>query len=487
MLIFGGIGVYMVYRSRAASTPAQTLFSVSGLHVVGNALENDQGQQVILRGVNRSSIEYFCLNNWGFLAHGPVDATAVQAIKNWHVNAVRIPLNEDCLLNINGPQSTYVGQAYLTAVHNFVNLLNQANIAVILDLHWTNAGTSLANAQTPMPDQDHAPAAWTAIANEFKGNSSVIFDLFNEPYPDNNQDTTAAWTCWLNGGTCSGVHFTVAGMQELVNTVRATGATNPLLLGGVAYAAHISRWMQYKPNDPLNNLMAAVHIYPDLSQCNTQTCWDNEIAPVAQQVPVIMGEIGERDCGHTLVDPLMAWADAHNIGYTAWSWIQSGCASEPSLISDYSGTATAYGVGVQNHLAALSGTTPTPVASLTAAPNTISGGGSATLTWNSSNASTCTASGGWSGSKATSGSQSVAPAATTTYTITCSSASASATVTVNSSVPVVGDCTGDGHVTIIDLSTLLTRYGTNYPACDFNNDGVIGILDLSKLLSNYGA
>jgi hypothetical protein len=50
-----------------------------------------------------------------------------------------------------------------------------------------------------------------------------------------------------------------------------------------------------------------------------------------------------------------------------------------------------------------------------------------------------------------------------------------------------GDCNGDGHVTIIDLSVLLSHYGVAYPACDFHNDGYVSIIDLSILLSNYGS
>ena len=78
----------------------------------------------------------------------------------------------------------------------------------------------------------------------------MLFDLFNEPYPDNNQDTTAAWTCWKNGGTCSGMSYQAAGMQTLVNTVRATGATNVIMLGGVQYSGTLSHWGAYAPTDP---------------------------------------------------------------------------------------------------------------------------------------------------------------------------------------------------------------------------------------------
>jgi hypothetical protein len=79
----------------------------------------------------------------------------------------------------------------------------------------------------------------------------------------------------------------------------------------------------------------------------------------------------------------------------------------------------------------------TPTVSLTASPGSVSSGSSAMLTWSSDNATSCSASGGWSGSMAMSGSQSTgAIAAAKTYTLTCTgpggSASQSATVDVSS-------------------------------------------------------
>jgi hypothetical protein len=134
--------------------------------------------------------------------------------------------------------------------------------------------------------------------------------------------------------------------------------------------------------------------------------------------------------------------------------------------------------------------TPTPTVTLTASPTTITSGSNSTLTWSSTNATACSASNGWSGAEPTSGSMSVSPTTTATYTLNCTggggTGSASATVTVSTSSAKPGDCDGDGHVTITDLSILLSHYGTNYPPCDFSNNGTVNIVDLSELLSNYG-
>jgi hypothetical protein len=79
-----------------------------------------------------------------------------------------------------------------------------------------------------------------------------------------------------------------------------------------------------------------------------------------------------------------------------------------------------------------------PAATLTVYPSVIAPGGTSTLTWNSSNAASCTASDGWSGALSIGGTQSTgAVGATTAYSLTCSgpggtSNTASATLTVAS-------------------------------------------------------
>lgn len=353
-------------RARAAGAAA-----ITGLHVVGNKLVNGSNVPVTPHGVNHMGGEYSCISSGGHTFDGPVDQTAISAMLTWGITAVRVPLNEDCWLGINGqPSDGTTAAQYQQDVMNYVNLLNANGIIVIIDLHWTAPGSQIASGQLPMPDADHAPAFWTSVASTFKSNTSVLFDLYNEPF-------TNSWSCWLNGstapqsGACSGVGFAVAGMQSLVNAVRATGATTPLMLGGLAYSNDLSQWLQYKPTDPANNLIASTHIY-NFNACSSTSCWNSQTATVAAQVPVIAGEIGENDCAHGFVDGLMSWLDSHGIGYLAWTWNPYNCSTTPALITDYTGTPTAYGVGVKNHLLSLVGSNPTPVPTTppTATPGT---------------------------------------------------------------------------------------------------------------------
>src|SRR5712691_13201174 len=69
--------------------------SMSGLHVVGNQIQNGDGVPVQLVGVNRSSAEYRCSENGGIF-DGPADQSEVTAMQAWNIKAVRVVLNEDC-------------------------------------------------------------------------------------------------------------------------------------------------------------------------------------------------------------------------------------------------------------------------------------------------------------------------------------------------------------------------------------------------------
>jgi hypothetical protein len=137
----------------------------------------------------------------------------------------------------------------------------------------------------------------------------------------------------------------------MLDAVREAGATNPVMIGGPQYAGDVDRWLEFKPRDPARQLVASIHIYgPDWAPCWLRSCWNSDIAPLAEKVPVVEGEIGDIDCSHDFIDPLMKWNDAHGVSYIGWSWITGGCASEPALISSYKGTPTPYGEGLRDHL-----------------------------------------------------------------------------------------------------------------------------------------
>ncbi|WEH43094.1 cellulase family glycosylhydrolase [Streptomyces sp. AM 2-1-1] len=346
----------------AADGRASAVAAAPALHVSGNRLVTGADSTFRPLGVNRSGGEFGCVQGKEIF-DGPTDQAAVDAMKAWKINTVRIPLNEECWLGTgNLPPTAPTAAAYQQAVKTYADLLVANGINVILDLHWTwgeytgpggGCPDVAATCQKPMPDARYAPTFWSEVATMFKGNGAVIFDLFNEPYPDaanNWSDATAAWTCLRDGGTCAGITYPVAGMQTLVNAVRATGATNVIMSGGLEWTNNLSRWLEFKPADPTGNLMASWHSY-NFNGCVTTSCWDSNIGAVAAQVPVQAGEIGQDTCAHDYIDRVTAWADANKVGYTAWTWNPWGCSGGNVLIEDWNGTpTTTYGEGFKAHL-----------------------------------------------------------------------------------------------------------------------------------------
>src|SRR5258708_25185243 len=117
-------------------------------------------------------------------------------------------------------------------------------------------GSAPAACQKPMPDAAGAVPFWKSTAQAFKGNDAVIFDLFNEPYPDQaNHNIAAGWRCWLHGGgECAGFSYNVAGMQTPVSAVRSAGANNVIMLGGVTWANHLGPVVAPQTAGPAYNL-----------------------------------------------------------------------------------------------------------------------------------------------------------------------------------------------------------------------------------------
>ncbi len=100
-----------------------------------------------------------------------------------------------------------------------------------------------------------------------------------------------------------------------------------------------------------------------------------------------------------------------------------------------------------------------PTVTITAAPSSVSAGSPTTLTWSSTNATACTASGAWTGGKAVSGTQTVTTstvAGTYSYTLTCTgadgqqgAATASVNVTPSTSPTPTANCDQTQNLTAI--------------------------------------
>jgi hypothetical protein len=135
------------------------------------------------------------------------------------------------------------------------------------------------------------------------------------------------------------------------------------------------------------------------------------------------------------------------------------------------------------------GAPPPPTVTISVNPTSIQGGQSATLTWSSTNATSCTASGSWSGDRPVSGTASTGTLNTAgaySYTLTCSgpsgSAADSALLTVTSNFVQAPDCgVGVPTVALVGSAAKATFSATSSClACSVSNLGNVTDTDLTN-------
>lgn len=243
-----------VRRTETFEHPALGTFP-SPLHVEGNRLVDEAGRPVRLRGLM------------------PIDPAVLHAENRFRrelfedmaaagANVVRIGVHPhyweddpDYLWRYLDPAVTWAGEL---------------GMYVIVDFHSIG---NLRTGRAPlMPElyshtEEMTLDFWMQVAGYFQDTPHVLFELFNEP-----QGIEAdAW------------RETAAG---LVDVVRAQGAGQPVIVGGVEYARSLA-WVLEDPV-PGENIVYAVHIYPG----HSQILWDLYFGQVAASYPVLITEWG---------------------------------------------------------------------------------------------------------------------------------------------------------------------------------------------------
>lgn len=373
------------------------------LHVDGNKLKDSNNAVVRLQGANIPSLEW--QNNGENIVNSQTHLRSV-----WKANFIRFPLSQDRWFGY-APGQTDGGAAYRAIVDGIVSRASTGNYYVLLDLHWSNKGVWGANiGQAVMPDNNSA-TFWTDCATRYKNNPAVLFDLYNEPHP-------STWAVWRNGGSvtesATGITYTSPGMQGLLNAVRATGANNVVIVGGMAYAFDLTGIMNgYALTDTASGkgIVYASHVYPWKSNL------DAKITVAASAHPILIGECGA-DTDQTPVGPPVldtqgvtnwsnnhiAWMNSHGYHWTGWSFHRS---AGPTMISDFTNyTPTTWGQIAKNQMA--TATLPPPTIATT---KINCGGGASGAFLADAKFTGGTASTPWTGAITTTGVTSPAPAA----------------------------------------------------------------------------
>jgi len=338
----------------AAPAPAAPL----PLKVVGNQLLDTAGRPVRLRGVNCASLE------WSSDGNGRILKTVAVAVKDWHANLIRLPLAQDRWFG-REPGQTDGGAAYRALVRQLVDFCSASGAYIILDLHWSDAGEWGRNiGQHNLPDQNSV-VFWKAVAPLYQNDSAVLFDLYNEP---SNTD----WDHWFRGGrlvetnkkTNLTLTYESVGLQALVDAIRATGANNVIVAGGINWAYQVDGILDGRQLSESRGqgIVYAVHPYPHQYAgigLETIAQWTARMDAFAQKFPIIVTEFGSlsshwpfpKDWNYTDEKwnrEMIRVLEDRRWNWTAWDFHPT---AEPCLISGWDYTATPeFGVWVKRAL-----------------------------------------------------------------------------------------------------------------------------------------
>lgn len=250
------------------------------LHVAGNQLQTKEGKVVWLQGL--------CLDSMEWSAGGEHILQSIPvATEQWKANVIRLPVKNNFWFG-RGPwqKKGSGGLPYRKLVDDAVNLAASHGAYLVLDLHRFGA---------PMAqDIDF----WKDAAIRYKNNPAVLFELFNEPH-------SISWKAWRDGGSLSdpanrSTDANAAenkeqqegevstGMQALVNAIRATGARNLLIAGGLDWGYDLSGLKDYALHDSADGdgIMYSSHIYP------WKKDWQIHTLDAAAKYPIFLGEVG---------------------------------------------------------------------------------------------------------------------------------------------------------------------------------------------------
>jgi TolB protein len=336
------------------------------LKVKKTQIVNSRDEPIRLRGVNTACLE------WTSDGEKHILDTVNTAIKVWQVNVIRLPLAQDRWFG-KAPEQKDDGQAYRALVDQVVQICAGHGCYLILDLHWSDAGEwGKQIGQHVMPDQNSVEF-WKSCASTYKNHPAIIFDLYNEPHD-------VSWDVWSNGGQVTEKAsrgnpqktYQAVGMQALLDTVRATGAKNLIIAGGLDWAYDMSGFLQGKQlADPSGNgVIYANHTYP--FKGDTIERWLAKMETASKVIPIFVGEFGAESrgpgapkgqTGEQWVRRVLQALEDHQWSWTAWDLHP---AAGPRLISDWKYTPTpSFGTWVMQ---ALVGTLPryTPPASAAA-------------------------------------------------------------------------------------------------------------------------
>ena len=237
-------------------------------------------------------------------------------VNRWGFNTIRVATKGgpaidsytyQCVIPDKDFPSSYNYKTFGT-LREIVDTYTAAKVVVIFEWHQVSSmytGSKL----------ECAKNWWRQVAQAFKDNPYVWFDLYNEPTTDQNT--------WVNS------------FQQVINTIRSTGSKNVIVVSGNHWGQDANVWncrnvpetnsailsVGDQLNDPANKLVFSIHTYDQWTACQAKI--NNYLDRVITDgKAIILGEYGVYNNGDVTDAAIYTLKSAQNrkVGRIAWAW-----------------------------------------------------------------------------------------------------------------------------------------------------------------------
>ena len=298
---------------------------MSFIRVDGNRFVDEQGNTVVLRGVNISDPDKLVKDGHWSRRH-------FEVIKDWGADIVRVPVHP---IAWKGRGSA----AYFELLDQAVEWASELGLYLFIEWHAIgNLETGVF--QHPMHETSKSETFqfWRGIAHRYAGVPTIAFyELFNEPTIYRGQLGTISWQEWK------------AINEQIIGIIYAHDTRVIPLVGGFDWAYELRR----VGDDPIDaeGIGYVSHPYPMKTSQPWEENWERDFGYVADTYPVFATEIGfmsgDAPGAHVPVisdetygTRVTEYFAAKGISWTAWCFDPDW---PPQLISDWDYTPTPQG------------------------------------------------------------------------------------------------------------------------------------------------
>ena len=307
----GTAGIPISLNSIELSNPSSELSNFSsnndsGFQVLGTKIYDPNGQEFIAKGAN--VFTWDGTNN--------ID----NYLDVWNFNTIRVP--NYLLGSWNQP---HPGDDDYATNRAIVDAYTQRGVTVIFDAH------DLIGSYYEGEDFETLKEHWRRMAQEFKDNPYVWFNLHNEPGNKNPQHEK--WTSYH---------------RELIDVIRNEGAQNTIVIDGETwgqdYQTHTILNQANEVMEGNENIVFSLHIYKQWGDGSEIGGYIDQLHD--EGIPVIIGEYGDTAAINQMMQALqerevgrLAWvamaADQHDFttGNKGHAWHYDG--TNPEILTDF--------------------------------------------------------------------------------------------------------------------------------------------------------